>query len=64
MGDSDASQSLERAGHTPHTPFAANVEGTTAKKIADAGIDARRLGVGKARYGALKKMPHTATRLE
>ena len=70
MGDSDASQSSERAGHTPHTPFAANVEGTTAKKIADAGdaakpgIDARRLGVGKARYGALKKMPHTATRLE
>jgi hypothetical protein len=69
MGDSDASQS-SRAGHTPHTSFAANVEGTTAKNIADAkdaakpGIDARRLGVGKVRYGALKKIPHTATRLE
>ena len=66
MGDSDASQS-SRAGHTPHAPFAANVEGTTAKNIADAGgaakpgIDARRLGVGKARYGALKKIPPRAT---
>jgi hypothetical protein len=69
LGDSDASQS-SRAGHTPHTPFAANVEGTGAKNIADGGdapkpgIDARRLGVGKARYGALKKISPTATRLE
>lgn len=65
-GDSDASQS-SRAGHIPHAPFAANVEGTTAKNIADAGgaakpvIDARRLGVGKARYGALKKIPRATT---
>jgi hypothetical protein len=69
LGDSDASQS-SRSGHTPHTPPAANVEGTGAKNIVDAGdaakpgIDARRLGVGKARYGALKKIPYTATRLE
>jgi len=69
MGDSDASQS-SRAGHTPHTPFAANAEGTAAKNIAvverrqNRGIDARRLGVGKARYGALKKISPTATRLE
>ena len=69
LGDSDASQS-SRVGHTPHTPSTANVEGTTAKNIADAGdaakpgIDARRLGVGKARYGALKKIPRATTRLE
>jgi hypothetical protein len=69
IGDSDASQS-SRTAHTPHTPLAANVEGTTAKNIADRGdapkpvIDARRLGVGKTRYVALKKRAPAATRLE
>ena len=66
MGGSDASQS----SRADHTPFATTVDGIASKNIADVGdapkpgIDTRRLGVAKARYSALKKMPHPATRLE